>query len=92
LLGVLQKYNARGFCVRVIRGDFEFNGIEKHLKLLPSPPTTVWTSKDQHVGPIERNNRFTKEKARSMRCLHLYLEEFTMTEGKVRVEALEFDT
>ena len=67
LQGVLQKYAARGFRVKVIRGDFEFNGIEKHLKLLPSPPENVWTSKDQHVGPIERNNRFIKEKARSIR-------------------------
>jgi hypothetical protein len=45
LLEVLQKYDARGFCVQVIRGDFEFNGIEKHLKLLPSPPTANWMSR-----------------------------------------------
>ena len=67
LVEVLQKYAARGFRVTEIRGDFEFNGIEKQLKLLPSPPTTLWTRKDQHVGPIERNNRFIKEKTRSIR-------------------------
>jgi hypothetical protein len=70
LVEVLQKYAAGGFHVKEIRGDFEFNGIEKLLKALPLPPTTVWLSKDQHVGPIERNNRFIKEKSRSIRsCL-----------------------
>jgi len=38
LMQVIQMYIARGFCIIMIRGDFEFNRIVQQVAMLPSAP------------------------------------------------------
>ena len=67
LLQVLQRYAARGLCVVTIRGDFEFNGIKGLVALLPTATTLDLSAENEHIGAVERNIRYCKEKVRSMR-------------------------
>ena len=67
LLQVLQKYAARGLRVTKILGDFEFNGIKGLVALLPTPTILDLLAENEHIGGIERNIRYAKEKVRSMR-------------------------
>jgi hypothetical protein len=62
LLQVIQMYTARGFRIVMIRGDFEFNGISQQVAELPSAPRLDLESQ---IGPVERNIKYVKEKARS---------------------------
>ena len=67
LLQVLQKYAARGLVVVRIRGDFEFNGIMGQVALLIPEIILDLSSENEHIGAVERNIRYIKEKARSIR-------------------------
>jgi hypothetical protein len=49
----------------VIRGNFEFNGIAQQVAELPSAPRLDLESQG-HIGPVERNIKYIKEKARSL--------------------------
>jgi hypothetical protein len=54
-------YEARGFRIVMIRGDFEFNGITAQVASLPgSPHLNLETG--THTGPVERNIKYIKEK------------------------------
>jgi hypothetical protein len=65
LLQVIQMYEARGFRIVMIRGDFEFNGITAQVASLPGAPHLSLEA-GTHTEPVERNIRFIKEKARSL--------------------------
>ena len=65
LLQVIQMYEARGFRIVMIRGDFEFNGITSQVASLPGSPNLSLEA-GTHTEPVERNIRFIKEKARSL--------------------------
>ncbi len=60
-------YYRRGLRVTLVRGDLEFGPIEELVKQLPSVPDLDLASKDEHVGDIERNIRYLKEKFRQLR-------------------------
>ena len=65
LLQVIQMYTARGFSIVMIRGDFEFNGIANQVAELPSAPRLDLVSRG-HIGPVERNIQYVKQKGRSL--------------------------
>ena len=65
LLQVIQMYTARGFRIVMIRGDFEFNGIANQVAELPSAPRLDLVSRG-HIGPVERNIQYVKQKGRSL--------------------------
>jgi hypothetical protein len=67
LLQVLQMYAARGLRVVRIRGDFEFNGIKGLVALLTTATILDLSAESEHIGAIERNIRYCKEKVRSIR-------------------------
>ena len=60
-------YLTRGFKIISIRGDLEFAAIQKLVDELPSRPRLVLAAQGEHVGTVERNIRYTKEKVRSLR-------------------------
>jgi hypothetical protein len=68
LLQVLQKYAARGLCVVRIRDDFEFNVIKGQVALLQPETVLDLLSENEHIGAVERNIRYQKEKVRSLRA------------------------
>ena len=67
LKDVLLMYYRRGLRVTLVRGDLEFGPLEKLVKELPSVPDLDLASKEEHVGNIERNIRYLKEKFRQLR-------------------------
>jgi hypothetical protein len=60
-------YAARGLRVVRIRGDFEFNGIKGLVALLTTATKLDLSAENEHIGAIERNIRYCKEKVRSIR-------------------------
>ena len=60
-------YYRRGLRVTLVRGDLEFGPLEELVKQLPSVPDLDLASKEEHVGDIERNIRYLKEKFRQLR-------------------------
>ena len=64
---VYQMYMLRGFHIVEIAGDGEFAWIADQVASLPTTPTLDLAAANEHVGLIERNIRFLKEKTRSLR-------------------------
>jgi len=60
-------YYRRGLRVTLVRGDLEFGPLKELVKQLPSVPDLDLASKEEHVGDIERNIRYLKEKFRQLR-------------------------
>ena len=60
-------YYHRGLRVNIVRGDLEFKPLEQLLKQLPLVPKLDLAAKEEHVGDIERNTRYLKEKCRQLR-------------------------
>ncbi len=57
----------RGFHIVEIAGDGEFDWIADQVASLPTNPMLNLAAASEHVGLIERNIRFLKEKTRSIR-------------------------
>ena len=64
---IYKMYLTRGFKIISIRGDLEFAAIQKLIDELPSRPRLVLAAQGEHVGTVERNIRYTKEKVRLLR-------------------------
>ena len=64
---VLMMYYRRGLRVTIVRGDLEFKPLERLLQELPRVPALDLAAKEEHVGDIERNTRYLKEKCRQLR-------------------------
>ena len=64
---IYQMYMLRGFHIVEIAGDGEFAWIADQVASLPTNPVLDLAAASQHVGLIERNIRFLKEKTRSIR-------------------------
>ncbi len=60
-------YYRRGLRVTLVQGDLEFGPFKKLVKELPSVPDLDLASKEEHVGNIDRNIRYLKEKFRQLR-------------------------
>ena len=59
-------YHCRGLRVDMVQGDLEFKPLEKLMQELPTVPTLDLAAKEEHVGDIERNTRYLKEKCRQL--------------------------
>ena len=59
-------YYRRGLCVEMVQGDLKFKPLERLLQELPQVPGLDLASKEEHVGNIERNTRYLKEKCRQL--------------------------
>ncbi len=64
---IYQMYMLRGFHIVEIAGDGEFAWIADQVASLPTNPVLDLATESQHVGLIERNIRFLKEKTWSIR-------------------------
>jgi hypothetical protein len=64
---IYQMYMLRGFHIVEIAGDGEFVWIADQVASLPTNPTLDLAAANEHVGLIERNIRFLKEKVCSLR-------------------------
>jgi hypothetical protein len=62
-----QMYMLRGFHTVEIAGDGEFDYIADQVASLPTNQMLNFAAASEHVDMIERNVRFLKEKARSIR-------------------------
>ena len=71
---VIQMYNARGFEIEAFHGDNEFD--IKTLKEYLLPALMNIYGKGEHVGFLERSNRFVKERCRCI-CHALPYKYFT---------------
>ena len=60
-------YYRRGLSVEIVQGDLEFKPLEQLLKKLPQVPKLDLAAKEEHVGGIERNICYLKEKFRQLR-------------------------
>jgi len=60
-------YYRRGLRVKKVRGDLEFKPSDQLLKELPSVTELDFAAKEEHVGNIERNICYLKEKFRQLR-------------------------
>ncbi len=60
-------YYVRGLKIVTIWADLEFQTIRGLVGELPTYPRLVLAAQGEHVGPVERNIRFLKEKVRSLR-------------------------
>ena len=60
-------YYHRGLRVMIVRGNLEFKPLEQLLKELPSVPKLDLAAKEEHVGDIERNICYLKEKFQQLR-------------------------
>jgi hypothetical protein len=63
---VCLQCTTRGFNIVVIRGDLEFGALRDLVGELPSRPRLDLAAENEHVGLIEHNIRFLKEKVRSL--------------------------
>ena len=59
---VLLMYYRRGLRVTLVHGDLEFGPLDKLVKELPRVPELDLEVKEEHVGDVERNIRYLKEK------------------------------
>jgi hypothetical protein len=64
---VLLMYYRRGLRVTLVRGDLEFKPLKELVKQLPSVSELDLAEKEEHVGGVERNIRYLKEKFRQLR-------------------------
>ena len=60
-------YEARGLHIVKIRADLEFLPLQELVNELPTRPEPEFVAQGMHVGPVERNIRYEKEKTRSLR-------------------------
>ena len=60
-------YYRRGLRVEMVQEDIEFKPLEQLLKELPQVPELDLAAKEEHVGDIERNTSYLKEKCRQLR-------------------------
>ena len=60
-------YYCRGLRVEIVQGDLEFKPLEQLVKKLPRVPKLDLEAKKEHVGDIERNIIYLKEKFRQLR-------------------------
>ena len=60
-------YYWRGLRIEMVQGDLEFRPLEQLLKELPRVPRLDLAAKEEHVGAIEHNTRYLKEKCRQLR-------------------------
>ena len=68
LKAVCLMYEARGLHIIKVKADLEFLPLVRELvNELPTSPVTEFAAQGMHVGPVERNIRYNKEKARSLR-------------------------
>ncbi len=73
---IFQMYMLRGFHIVEIAGDGEFAWIADKVASLPTNPVLDLAAASQHVGLVERNIRFLKEKTWSI-CHSLPFERIT---------------
>jgi hypothetical protein len=64
---IYQMYMLRGFHIVEIAGDGEFAWIVNQVASLPTNPVLDLAATSQHMGLIEHNICFLKEKTRSFR-------------------------
>ncbi len=64
---IYQMYMLCGFHIVEIAGDGEFAWIADQVASLPTNPVLDLAAASQHVGLVEHNIRFLKEKTRSTR-------------------------
>ncbi len=62
-------YLKRGLKIMRIWADLEFLAIQVLANELPTRPVMILAAQGEHVGPIERNIRYAKEKIRSLRYM-----------------------
>ena len=67
LKDIYMMYYVRGLRIVTIRADLEFSTLQALVGELPTNPTMELAAQGEHVGPVERNIRFLKEKVRSLR-------------------------
>ena len=60
-------YYCRGLRVEIVQGDLKFKPLEQLVKELPRVPKLDLAAKEEHVGDIERNIHYLKEKFRQLR-------------------------
>ena len=60
-------YHHRGLCVDMVQGDLEFKLLERLMQELPTVPALDLAEKEEHVGDIESNKRYLKQKCRQLR-------------------------
>jgi hypothetical protein len=61
---IYQIYMLRGFHIVEIAGDGEFAWIADQVASLPTKPIFNLSAASKHVGLVEENIRFLKEKTR----------------------------
>ena len=59
-------YYPRGLRVEIVQGDLKFKPLEQLLEQLPRVPKLDLAAKEEHVGDIERNICYLKEKFRQL--------------------------
>jgi hypothetical protein len=62
-------YLKRGLKIMRIRADLKFSAIQVLVNELPTRPVMILAAQGEHVGPIEQNIRYAKEKIRSLRYM-----------------------
>ena len=67
LKAVCLMYEARGLHIVKVKADLEFLPLQELVKELPTSPATEFAAQGMHVGAVERNIRYGKEKTRSLR-------------------------
>ena len=60
-------YYRSGLRVEIVRGYLEFKPLERLLKEFPRVSELDLAAKEEHVGDIEHNTRYLKEKCRQLR-------------------------
>jgi len=66
LKAVCLMYEARGLHIVKVKADLEFLPLRELVNELPTSPDTEFAAQGMHVGPVERDIRYNKEKARSL--------------------------
>ena len=67
LMDIYKKYLVCGFMIMRIRADLESARLQTLVGELPTQPALLLAAQGEHVGPVERNIRYLKEKVRSLR-------------------------
>ena len=60
------KPEARGLHIVKVKAYLEFLPLRELVNELPTSPDTEFAAQGMHVGPVERDIRYNKEKARSL--------------------------
>jgi hypothetical protein len=67
LKDIYKRYLVRGLSIRKIKADLEFATLQVLVGELPTRPTMVLAAQGEHVGSVECNICFLKEKVRLLR-------------------------